>query len=329
MNNLFAYLHYRRLLLCYYLLTGATLLLVHFLSGQDMRYAWYVLLLITVFLGILLCIDGRRYVKQRKALRQLQAQLDAADSRLPRPTHALEADYLSIIATLRQQYSALKSDTLNTYKDTLDYYTLWVHQIKTPIAAMRLVLQDMPEAQTKVLLQELFKVEQYADTALRYVKLSHLSSDLILEHCDLNQLVRQCVKKYSLLFVYQKLTVEIQPLPKDVVSDKKWLAFLLEQLLSNAIKYTKKGGIRIFEEKGALVIQDSGIGIKSEDLPRIFEKGYTGYNGRLDNRASGIGLYLVRRTAKALAIHVDITSTLGEGTKVRLFFPSHDAFPYL
>lgn len=114
--------------------------------------------------------------------------------------------------------------------------------------------------------------------------------------------------------------MEIAPLAGSVVSDAKWLGFILEQLLSNAVKYTNEGGVKICMESGRLVIEDSGIGIRPEDLPRIFEKGYTGYNGRVDTRASGVGLYLTRQVADALAIRIDVRSQLGHGTRVALSF---------
>jgi signal transduction histidine kinase len=134
------------------------------------------------------------------------------------------------------------------------------------------------------------------------------------------------VKKYSLLFVYSKLSARVEPLSKDVPCDRMWLEFILCQLLSNSVKYTHTGGVRIYMEKGDLVVEDSGIGIRKEDLPRIFEKGYTGYNGRMDTRASGIGLYLVKRTADALGIRINVTSELGKGTRVSLHFPVYDVF---
>ena len=140
-----------------------------------------------------------------------------------------------------------------------------------------------------MLKQELFKVERYAELALQYLKLSDIANDLVIERCDLGRIVRESVKKYGLLFVYKGLSAEIAPLDLAVVSDAKWLGFILEQLISNAVKYTNAGGVKIFAENGCLVIEDSGIGIRAEDLPRIFEKGYTGYNGRVDTRASGVG----------------------------------------
>ena len=148
----------------------------------------------------------------------------------------------------------------------------------------------------------------------------------MVERCDLNEIAHAAVKKYSLLYIYSKLSVEIGTLSKDVPCDRMWLGFILEQLLSNSVKYTRSGGVKLYMEGGSLVVEDSGIGIRKEDLPRIFEKGYTGYNGRMDTRASGIGLYLVKRAADALGIAISVTSELGKGTRVMLRFPVFDEF---
>ena len=231
-----------------------------------------------------------------------------------------------MIRALTQENERLKTENLRQQEEQKEYYTLWVHQIKTPISAMRLLLDANREEQTPLLRQELFKVDQYADLALRFVKLGDIQSDLIIERCDLNEIAHAAVKKYSLLFVYSKLTARIEPLAKDIPCDRMWLEFILGQLLSNSVKYTRSGGVRIYMEGMALIVEDTGIGIRKEDLPRIFEKGYTGYNGRMDTRASGIGLYLAKRAADALRISISVDSAPGAGTRVTLRFPADDAF---
>ena len=247
---------------------------------------------------------------------------------LPAPQDALEGACQAIVRALAQGHQEASRALEAAQNENLTYYTLWVHQIKTPIAAMRLVLRENDSAEALVLRQELFKVERYAELALQYVKLREIANDLVIERCDLGRIVRESVKKYGLLFVYKGLSVEIAPLAGSVVSDAKWLGFILEQLLSNAVKYTNEGGVKICMESGRLVIEDSGIGIRPEDLPRIFEKGYTGYNGRVDTRASGVGLYLTRQVADALAIRIDVRSQLGHGTRVALSFPDADTFRF-
>jgi signal transduction histidine kinase len=295
-----------------------------YLANQDMLYARYIVLLISFFFVLIMIVDGVRFIRRRRILRGLATGLYSTNRALPEPANALEADYSSLLQDLSLAYDGLKAQLFTARSDSLEYYTLWVHQIKTPIAALRLVIANMDGEAAGIIRQELFKIEQYADLALRYIKLSDISSDLVIEACGINDIVRESVKKYGVMFVYKKLSVDISPLGNEVMSDKRWLCFILEQILSNALKYTNAGGIRIYMEGAALTIEDSGIGIRPEDLPRIFAKGYTGYNGRIDNRASGIGLYLAKKAADALGISIRVTSKVGEGTRVTLGFPDAD-----
>lgn len=326
MNKLMSFLFYRRSLLMYYAITVALVVTVQYLAGQDMSYTRYTIVLLSFFLLLFLYIDGCRYFKHRKALENIADCIInyAAELKLPEPLDRLEADYINILSVLADEYDALKKKLTAAQNDSLEYYTLWVHQIKTPIAAMRLVLSQMDDSQAGVIKQELFKVERYADMALRYIKLTDISSDLVIERCALSEIIHESAKKFGILFVYQKLSLDIRPTNQIVLSDKRWLGFILEQLISNAVKYTSSGSVKIYCENGRLIIEDSGIGIRAEDLPRIFNKGYTGYNGRIDSRASGIGLYLAKKTADALKISLKVESELGKGTRVILGFPEID-----
>lgn len=322
MSKLLSYLKYRLMLLFFYVVAVVTILGVAYLADQDRIIARYIVLLLSFFLLLILLIDGMWFLRRRRALKALSSELFNATRNYPAPDNALEADYIELISGLGDAYDALNRQLFAARSDLLEYYTLWVHQIKTPIAALRLVLSKMEGEEAGIIRQELFKIEQYADLALRYVKLSDISSDLVVEEFGLSDIVHESVKKFGVLFVYQKLSIEISPIEKTVISDKKWLGFIIEQILSNALKYTPAGGIRVYMDGMALSIQDSGIGIRPEDLPRIFTKGYTGYNGRIDNRASGIGLYLAKKTADALNILIRVESRVGVGTKVTLAFPN-------
>ena len=321
MIKLLSYLKYRLTLIFFFFLAAALTLLVQFLVNQSMVYAWYTVGLMGFFLVLILFIGGIRYMRHMRILEGLSATLYHASRELPEPINALEADYVRCLQELGSAYDTIKKQLDTARNDSLEYYTLWVHQIKTPIAGLSLVLQNMDGDTAGVIKQELFKIEQYADLALRYVKLTDISSDLVIERCFLEDIVSASVKKYAILFVYQKLSLDMVPTDRKVMSDKRWLGFILEQILSNAIKYTYAGGVKIYLQNDKLVIEDTGIGIRAEDLPRIFMKGYTGCNGRLDNRASGIGLYLAKKAADALGITITVDSKVGMGTKVTLAFP--------
>ena len=178
-----------------------------------------------------------------------------------------------------------------------DFFALWAHQIKTPIAALRLLMQndspDLGDCRRK-----LFRIESYVEMALNFIRFEGISGDLVLEECSLDKMVKQVVKKNSTIFIHQHLSVELEDLDENILTDEKWFSFVLDQILSNALKYTKKGGVKIFtresEDCKEVIVRDTGMGIRSEDIPRVFEKGYTGYNGRIDKKASGLGLYLCK-----------------------------------
>ena len=174
---------------------------------------------------------------------------------------------------------------------------MWTHQIKTPISALRLLLEgsEIPGRAGFLMREELFKIEQYVDMVLTFQRLESMSSDMVLQEYDLSSLIKQAVKKYSVLFINKGLRLELGEMDIQILTDQKWFIFCLEQILSNSIKYTPNGGITINAKENMLSIQDTGIGIRPEDLPRIFDKGFTGYNGRMEKKSTGIGLYLCRR----------------------------------
>ncbi len=222
------------------------------------------------------------------------------------------------VQALCAQQQALETRMNAQYQDMLDYYTLWAHQIKTPIASMRLCLQQEDTPQARRLLQELSRAEQYVEMVMVYLRLNG-GSDLVLREYELDAIVRRAVRRFAGEFIGRKLKLCYEPLNVSCVTDEKWLLFVIEQVLSNALKYTRAGSITIeLEAPKTLVIRDTGIGVAPEDLPRIFEKGYTGYNGRGDQKASGLGLYLCRTICKRLGHTITASSVPDHGTAIRI-----------
>ena len=208
------------------------------------------------------------------------------------------------------------------YNDLLDYYTLWVHQVKTPIAASSLLIGDLKDKEAKAQLeQELFKIESYVHLVLQYLRLESFHDDLVLKQENLADLVREVVKKYALFFIQQGLSLNLHDLDHTIVTDKKWFLVILEQVLSNSLKYTKEGSIEIYFHEGSLYIKDTGLGIQNADLLRVFERGFSGYNGRLTQQSSGLGLYLSKKIADQLGHKIAIDSQVGQGTTVSIAFP--------
>lgn len=309
---------------------------------------------VTVFwliTGICACLNGfYRYRKKVEQLELIAAAPDINLSQMDSPVGQDERFQQEIMQQLNQMRIDVENASQKSSEDMTDYYTMWAHQIKTPIFALRLLLQESTE-ENKEKLSELFKIEQYVEMVLGYLRTEDMSSDLKLSRCSLDRIIRDQIHKYAGIFVSKKLTLTYESISQDVLTDEKWLGFVIGQILSNALKYTRTGGIRIYLEKKlsldtddvsisigndscnkvenlTLVIEDTGIGIRAEDIPRIFEKGYTGVNGRDDNRATGIGLYLSNKIMRKLGHRLYITSTEGKGTKVFLEFSVKDLNMY-
>lgn len=276
--------------------------------------------LLCIILGLVFVAIDFFHVKQKhKQLSEIKKLSAAMISSLPDIESVEDRDYQEIIKALKTGTASLETITSARYRDMVDYYTVWVHQIKTPIASMRLTLQNEDTPLSRKLSSDLFRIEQYVEMVLAFLRLDSVSSDYVFTEHSLDKIVKQAVAKFAQEFIDRKIHLLYQPTEKTVITDDKWLSFVIEQVLSNALKYTRKGSIKIYmEEPKTLCIQDTGIGIASEDLPRIFEKGYTGYNGRKDKKASGIGLYLCKRICKNLGVEISVSSKLDKGTTVRI-----------
>ena len=232
--------------------------------------------------------------------------------------------YHKIIEKLYEELEKLTQENRQKNTDMVDYYSMWVHQIKTPIAAMNFLL-DNEEVDQKNLQQELFKIERYVEMVLTYIRLDSISSDYVITKINLDEVVKDSVKKYATIFINKKIKLNYVSHETMVISDKKWLSFAFEQILGNSVKYSSSGGeITIETCENKLVIEDNGMGIKEEDLPRIFEKGFTGFNGRYEKKSSGLGLYLCKKTLDKLGHHIEISSKVGEGTRIEITFPKED-----
>ena len=214
-----------------------------------------------------------------------------------------------------------RSDAENRLHDLVDYYTLWVHQIKTPIAASQLLVSEIDDRQVKQQLeQEIFKIDSYTNLVLQYLRLESFHDDLVLKKENIEDLVKEVIRKYAIFFIQKGLSINLHDLDRSIVTDKKWLLVVIEQILSNSLKYTNEGGVEIYMEGSDLCIKDTGIGIKNSDRLRVFERGFSGYNGRITQQSSGLGLYLTQKISQELGHQIRIESELGQGTTVRIKF---------
>lgn len=307
---------------------------------QDVVYAAVldaILLLITVLVGFF------RYSSKVKALSNALKRPVEEQAQLPEATDDVEILYHRLLENQSIARSESESSAAVRQSRMRDYYSMWVHQIKTPISAMKLLLEAEREELGQLMCEEeqqaafkelsdnldsfedeLFRIEEYVGMALQYQRVSSTENDFVLEKISLDGVIRDTIKKYAKIMIRRHIGINYSGTKKQVYTDEKWLAFILEQILSNAIKYTPQGVVTIetAEEKDRffITIKDTGIGIKAEDLPRVFEKGYTGYNGHADKKATGIGLYLCRQMADKLGHTIRMESELGKGTKVWIGF---------
>ena len=307
--------YYIRSRLPFYLLVifnGIILFLFAFLFEEAADVLYYSLTILTFVTIIMVAWDLFRSYQSYK-LAYLYEEIT--------PLSPLEFYLAQALENSRENQKNQTEEGCKRYTDLMDYYTLWVHQIKTPIAASQLLVQDVTDRNTRSLLeQEIFKIDAYTHLVLQYLRLENFHDDLQLKQVALEQLVKEVVRKYTLFFIQKGLTINLDDLDVKVISDEKWLLVIIEQILSNSLKYTKSGGIEIYFKDNTLYLKDSGIGIKDSDILRVFERGFSGYNGRLTQQSSGLGLYLSKKIADQLGHDISISSQVGQGTTVSIHF---------
>ncbi|HEL1557058.1 TPA: sensor histidine kinase [Streptococcus suis] len=276
----------------------------------DINLIIYALTLLSLcwFLALLfdLLVEFSRFRKIWRV--QKVASMTVSERCLHEKLERLEVENKSLFEKQRKDQAELD-----------DYYTLWVHQMKTPIAASHLLINEIETSQIRHQLEsELFKIEQYTGLVLNYLRLQSFHDDLVIEPVHLDELIRTLVKKYSLFFIQSKNRLDLGQLDRIVRTDKRWLGLLIEQILSNALKYCQEGTISIVLDGDDLVFGDTGIGIAESDLERVFERGFSGFNGRRTQQSSGLGLYLSRKIAAELGYSLKLSSKVGQGTEVRI-----------
>ena len=279
-------------------------------------YSTAIIVALSLAVGV---ADFIRYLKKIREIELMTMRTDTLPDGIYEAGELPEKMLCGVISDMCESRSRLITEQERRIKEINDYYNVWVHQIKTPISAMSLLLDNADEHDLQIGMQ-LFRIEQYVDMALNYLRSSAESTDYVIKRYALEPIVKRAVHKFSPMFIQKHIALEFMPIDLCVYTDEKWLEFVIGQLLSNSLKYTDSGKIRIFAESDRLVIEDTGIGIAAADLPRVFENGYTGYNGRQQRKSTGIGLYLCKRVLNKLSHGIELESEQGKGTRAIIIF---------
>ncbi|WP_448946429.1 sensor histidine kinase [Lachnoanaerobaculum sp.] len=294
MNRLWSFLksEYRIFitLLCTCLVFGGVFLF----ANLDMQYFILSLEIILFCMFIFLIKEWMNYVKEENILQEME--------------------------NIQIENKTLRNKMIEERNDLEEYFLLWIHQIKTPITVCNLIL-GKPDADYR-LKEQIFYIEDYTNMAMNYLKLKTRASDMDICEADLDSIISGVIKKYSIIFIEKKIKLNYKKTEAKVVSDTKWLSILLEQVISNALKYTKSGEITILYDNktNKLTVKDTGIGIPSSDIKKIFDRGYSGFNGRLNEKSSGLGLYMVGKIALLLGITIEVKSEVNIGSEFSFIF---------
>lgn len=305
---------------------------------------WGIMLLIEISANIIILIFCiwflpifsliiAEYIKQKKIYVEVTSIMDDLDKKYLLTEIIKEPEFIEgkLLYNLLKVANKDMHEHVKKYKDMgseyREYIETWVHEVKTPIASARLIIENNQNEVTKNINYEIRKVEEYIEQVLYYSRSNNVSKDYVIKELSLTTLVRNVVKRNSRDFISKKISIDLEAVEGTVYGDVKWLEFILNQVIGNAIKYIREneGKVRVYTVKNenniVLTVEDNGIGIIDKDINRIFEKGFTGENGRKFGRSTGIGLYLCKKLSDQLGLGLNLTSKIGEGTKVNIIFP--------
>lgn len=287
-----------------------------------------------IIMGLYVVSIAIEYFKKKKFYDNLSNMLEELEEKYLITEIINTPDFLEgkILKNTIETIDKSMLENVNKYKymteDYKEYIELWIHEIKIPIATSKMVIENNKNAITKSIDEELDKVENYIEQALFYARSNTVEKDYYIRKVVLKEIVNESIKKNKSSLIQEKISINIHNLDIEVNTDNKWIVFILNQIIQNSIKYRKKEKsiIEIYANQGKenviLYIKDNGIGIKQGEITRVFEKGFTGTNGRLSNKKStGIGLYLCKKLCNKLGIGIELNSVQNEGTEIRLVFP--------
>ncbi len=277
-----------------------------------------------------------RYFSKKRFYNEIFEKLGELDQKYLIVELMSKAGFLegNILYEILKMVNKSMLEHVNKYKhlqeEYKEYIELWIHEVKIPIATTKLIIDNNKNEITKSIDEEIEKIDGYIEQALFYARSNNVQKDYIIRKCDLKEIINTVIKKNKIKFITLKIKLDIKDVEREVFSDSKWIVFILNQIIDNSIKYLDKSRnqITIYSKENKecviLYIKDNGMGISDSDIKRVFEKGFTGSNGRINGKKStGIGLYLCKKLCDRLRIGLDINSIENEGTEVKLIFPKN------
>ncbi|NMD37454.1 MAG: HAMP domain-containing histidine kinase [Christensenellaceae bacterium] len=307
--------NYIKIIMGYFaLLLFAFIFYLYGISWAQISYPLFI-----CFLGLSLYFVLDFYFFNKK-LKELNAMISEKnfDVKYIQANSPIEQKYIELINNMSSSHSNDINQLKQKNDANIDYLLLWSHQIKTPLSALNLMSQKLPNSSEYM--EQLFYVDAYIDMMLQFLKLENINEDYRFEKFNIGDVIREVIRFFRPVFINSKTTVQLDNIDITVLSDKKLLSFVIKQIVSNAIKYSPKGIIKIYmESPNTLAVEDNGIGINAEDIPMLFKKGFTGYNGRQHQKSSGIGLFLSYEILSKINHNINISSKPGMGTVVKIF----------
>lgn len=316
MGKIVNYIKYRKNIFILFLIVMIIFAVVYFSYNIEKETYLYAFFLSLVVAGAWAINDYYKINKKIDYIKILDEQADEDLLEKLAKDDFIIQEYNQVIKKLTSSMNEMDSKKNQEIRDLEEFFIMWTHQIKLPISAINLYLDSNNQLNKSILKGQVKRIQQYTDMVMAYIRLKSDQSDFLFSEVDLDLMIKNVIKEFKLDFINKRLDLDFKPLNKKILTDKKWFEFALGQILSNALKYTKEGGVKIYITGDDLVVEDTGMGIKSEDIKRVFDKGYTGYNGRDNTGASGLGLFLVKKTLSSLSHSIRIESEINKGTKV-------------
>ena len=308
----------QRLFIIFYIALLLLIALLCALYALPMQLCWDLTRL--TWLPVIVLVLYRVY-QEHQQIKQCQSYLSGVSPDIYHANNFVENSYLDVIRQFKEKSDTTKNDAYQSIREHQDYLMTWSHAIKTPLTALKIQADSQMLLSNHAVRQQVLLIERQLELLLNYERLSDFNHDLEFGWFDLKRIVNDVVQRYATFFIAKNISVNVKIASVQILTDEKWLTFVLDQIIFNAIKYSKNDSeITMSWQVKTLKVIDTGVGIAAADLPRIFESGFTGHNGRQYKKATGMGLYMARKVSGYLQQNISITSIEHEGTIAAIQF---------